>query len=92
MKENAILQAYLPSDSDTPTESTTLEPSVDSERFDKMELLIEQMREETDPTDGSLWNKENTSAFKWSYINGCMASAMMMLGNIKGDESYKTFC
>lgn len=91
MKENAILQAYLPSDSDTPTESTTLEPSVDSERFDKMELLIEQMREETDPTDGSLWNKENTSAFKWSYINGCMASAMMMLGNIKGDESYKTF-
>lgn len=63
----------------------------DQSRFNKTEILIEQMMEETDPTDGSLWNKENTTSFKWSYINGCMASAMIQLYNVKNDNSYKDF-
>lgn len=63
----------------------------DSQRFEKIELLIGQMLEEDGPTNGSLWNMESTTAFKWSYINGCMVSAMMQLYDIKGDEGYKTF-
>lgn len=63
----------------------------DNQRFEKMELLIGQMLQEDGPENGSLWNMESTTAFKWSYINGCMVSAMMQLYDIKGDEGYKTF-
>ncbi len=89
--EGKQLAVYTPDVSDIPIEPTTSAPSSDSERFDKMENLIEQMREEDGPTNGSLWNKESTDVFKWSYINGCMASAMMQLYEVKNDESYKTF-
>lgn len=92
MKTGAVLDVYAPEPVEDTTETTTEAPvSEDSERFDKMELLIGQMMQEDGPENGSLWNKENTTAFKWSYINGCMASAMLQLYKVKGDESYKTF-
>lgn len=92
MKTGAVLDAYAPAPVEDTTEITTIAPvSEDSERFDKMELLIEQMLQEDGPENGSLWNKENTSAFKWSYINGCMASAILQLYDTKKDESYKIF-
>ncbi|MDO4300414.1 MAG: glycoside hydrolase family 88 protein [Clostridia bacterium] len=73
------------------TLNNSTDTSADSLRFSKTELLIEQMLQEDGPENGSLWNMESTTAFKWSYINGCMASAMMQLYNIKGDERYKIF-
>lgn len=63
----------------------------DEIRFKKTELLISQMLEEDGPENGSLWNKENTTSFKWSYINGCMVSAMMQLSDAKSDSSYSDF-
>lgn len=63
----------------------------DSERFDKVERLIDKMLTEDGPENGSLWNMENTTAFKWSYINGCMASAMMQLYGVKNDKKYLDF-
>lgn len=65
--------------------------SAETERKDKMEKLIDLMLQEDGPENGSLWNKENTTAFKWSYINGCMASAMLQLYNVKNDSKYKDF-
>lgn len=73
------------------TVNDNIDTSVDSQRFNKMELLIDQMLQEDGPENGSLWNMESTTAFKWSYINGCMASAMMQLYDVKGDAGYKTF-
>ena len=91
MKENSVLSVYLPDTEETTETTTSAIPSDDAERYDKMELLIEQMMEEDGPENGSLWNKESESKFKWTYINGCMASAMMMLGNVKNDERYTEF-
>lgn len=91
MKENSVLSVYLPDTEETTETTTSAIPSDDAERYDKMELLIEQMMEEDGPENGSLWNKESESKFKWTYINGCMASAMMMLGNVKNDEKYREF-
>ncbi|MBQ9519543.1 MAG: hypothetical protein IJR59_06595 [Firmicutes bacterium] len=47
----------------------------DTERAEKMDGFAEYIftLEDGDPSNGSAWNTENTSAFKWSYINGCMA-------------------
>ncbi len=59
--------------------------------YDKMELMIEGALEDSDPTDGSPWNRESPSAFKWSYINGCMISAIMDIYDIKGDSRYLDF-
>lgn len=91
-KENAVLSVYLP-DTEINTETTTETPIVsdDNERYYKTELLINEMLKEDGPSNGSLWNKESETKFKWSYINGCMASAMIMLGDIKNDESYVAF-
>lgn len=63
----------------------------DETRIKKVEALIDEMLKEDGPENGSLWNKENTTAFKWSYINGCMVSAMLDLYEVKGDEKYKIF-
>lgn len=63
----------------------------DDTRYAKMDMLISQMMSDDDPTDGSQWNTENTTAFKWSYINGCMVSAMTGLYDTTGDSSYLTF-
>ena len=63
----------------------------DETRIKKVEALIDEMLKEDGPENGSLWNKENTTAFKWSYINGCMVSAMLDLYEVKGDEKYKSF-
>ncbi|MCD7778141.1 MAG: glycoside hydrolase family 88 protein, partial [Clostridiales bacterium] len=62
-----------------------------SEERDKMALLINNMTADDDPTDGSPWNKESPSSFKWSYINGCMVSALMALSEGTGDETYSDF-
>lgn len=51
--------------------------SDDKNRAEKLNKLMSYAMEDDDPSDGSGWNKENTSAFKWSYINGCMISALM---------------
>lgn len=65
--------------------------TTDSDRFNKMELLISYMMSDDDPTDGSHWNTESPNAFKWSYINGCMVSAMMTLYETTGENKYYTF-
>lgn len=59
--------------------------------YKKMDLLIDKMMTDSDPTDGSHWNQEGTTRFKWSYINGCMASAMMNLYTVTGEEKYRNF-
>lgn len=62
-----------------------------SEREKKMTLLINNMTADGDPTDGSGWNKESTSSFKWSYINGCMISALLQYGDAVSDDSFEEF-
>lgn len=97
MKADAQLAAYTPDVIDAPTEGTTESSTeattevVSDERQDKITLLINKMLQEDGPENGSLWNKESTSAFKWSYINGCMATAMLQLYETTGDSTYKTF-
>ncbi len=105
MKADAQLSAYTPAVEENPTESTTeatteavtetpTETTTEgtaSEREDKIQLLINKMLQEDGPENGSLWNKENTSAFKWSYINGCMATAMVKLSKATGDTRYQEF-
>lgn len=66
-------------------------PANEKNNYKKMDLLIEKMMTDSDPTDGSHWNQEGTTRFKWSYINGCMASAIMDLYSITGEEKYKDF-
>ena len=63
----------------------------DADRFQKMEMLISYMMSDDDPTDGSQWNTESPNSFKWSYINGCMVSAMMALYETTGQEKYYNF-
>ncbi len=66
---------------------------VDSVRAAKMDSFIEYIftLEDGDPSNGSAWNTEGTSAFKWSYINGCIASAFIRLYEATGNEKYKSY-
>lgn len=73
------------------TSTTIYAKETDETRTQKVEILIEQMLKEDGPENGSLWNKENTTSFKWSYINGCMVSAILDLYKVKGDKKYKNF-
>ena len=63
--------------------------TADNAKYEKAEKLISQISAETDPTDGSVWNKESPAQFKWSYINGCMISALLRLYDVTGNTAYK---
>lgn len=66
---------------------------LDAARAAKMDGFAEYIftLEDGDPSNGSAWNTENTKAFKWSYINGCMASAYLRLYEASGREEYKNY-
>ncbi len=66
---------------------------LDAARSDKMAGFAEYIfaLEDGDPSNGSAWNTENTTQFKWSYINGCMASAYLGLYEATGKTEYKTY-
>ncbi|MBQ7266560.1 MAG: glycoside hydrolase family 88 protein [Firmicutes bacterium] len=77
-------------------ESKEKEPIIslkDSERAEKMDGFINYIYklENGDPSDGSKWNTESPNQFKWSYINGCMASAFLRLYEATGKTEYKTY-
>lgn len=59
--------------------------------YGKMELMLSGALEDSDPTNGSPWNCESPNQFKWSYINGCMISAVMDMYDITGDKKYLDF-
>ncbi|GEM_PF-462145 len=65
----------------------------DKERAAKMDGFAEYIftLEDGDPSNGSAWNTENTTQFKWSYINGCMASAYLRLYEAAGGTKYKNY-
>lgn len=63
----------------------------DAERYHKMDLMIEGALKDSDPTNGSPWNCESPTQFKWSYINGCMISAVMDMYDITGESKYLDF-
>lgn len=56
----------------------------------KIDTLLATLLAEDDPSDGSLWNSETSTEYKWSYINGCMITAFMDLYDITGEEKYLT--
>ncbi|MCD7855965.1 MAG: glycoside hydrolase family 88 protein [Clostridiales bacterium] len=67
------------------------DPVDETEREKKMRILIENMTADSDPTDGSSWNNESPTKYKWSYIKGLMISALLQYGDIADDSSYESF-
>ncbi len=64
---------------------------IEAERQKKVDTLISYMMTEDGPQNGSLWNTENNTELKWSYINGCMMTAMMDLYEVTNDKEYLEF-
>ncbi len=64
---------------------------IEAERQEKINTLIEYMKTEDNPQNGSLWNTESPNELKWSYINGCMMTAFMDLYEVTENEEYLNF-
>ncbi len=60
---------------------------IEAERQDKIDELINNLKD-TDSKNGSVWNKENDTEQKWSYINGCMITAFMDLYEVTNNTEY----
>lgn len=71
------------------TEGTT-ENLSDKERFEKIDILIEQMME-NNPPNAPTWNTEKMGVANWNYINGCMLKAFDDLYELTGDKKYMEF-
>lgn len=63
---------------------------LEQERQTKIDTLLTTLLKENDPSNGSVWNSETSTEFKWSYINGCMITAFMDMYEVTGEDKYLT--